>query len=341
MELIWWGIVVLLIACAAFRPIGIDRDSVSYAETINHYVATNFADIEFLRFEPTFFLIILISKWMFHDPVRGVFIIYATIAVIIKALAIRRILGISFFSLFVYICLFYILHELTQIRVGVAIGVFLFALDDIHQRKPVAYFIKALIAMLFHYSALIMLPLFFFNQRKHLFYMLPILGIFFVLLVPNNMFTVFFSKIFHCFPDIVGIKLRRYLLYFTSNYSLLKLFFTSKVYIFFLLFYYFCLLIEKNNLILALDGTGVLLMNIFSFSLFTYFLFIRQRVLALRPAEILFSVLVIIIPLIAQKFTNARYRAIFIAFISIACITILIGDQIVIKKLLKIEFFMH
>jgi len=341
-DIAWWGIVFLLFIIAAFRPVGIDRDSLAYQNAIQHYIETDFKDFDFTLFEPTFYVIILFSKWLFPDPVRGVFVLYAGIALLIKACAVQRILGRSFFALFVYVCLFYFLHEMTQIRAGIAIGIFILSIDDIEKRKPLHYYIKSLIAISFHYSADLMVPLYFMNKRTIIFYFLPVVSVLFTLLVPNEEFIGFLTKCFSILPVMYSAKLIGYLLYHSpNNISLVSLFFTSKIFIFYLLYYYFIILVEKRKIIESIYEYGVIFHNIFSIALCIYFIFIRQRVMALRPAEFLFSVLILLIPWIATKFHNERYRLIYILIMSSVCFIILTVDQILIKKLINIEYILQ
>lgn len=339
---LWWSIVLLLIMCAALRPTGIDRDSSGYVDIIRQCVSTNFEDMDFAQFEPSFYIVIFVSKWLFHDTIRGVFIVYALLGVFLKAIAIRKILGNSFFALFTYVCLFYILHELTQMRAGVAIGFFLLSINDLASRKPLPYFIKTAFAIFFHYSALIMIPLYFVNKRSYFFYLLPLLGIILSIFLPSAHGVQSLFAIINYLPDMLSTKLNYYL--FHSNFDkspIWKLLVKSKVYIFYLFFFYFLILIEKKNIIKAFSSVETVITNIFSSGLFIYFMFIRYRALALRFSEFLIAVTILMIPLIASKFIDYRYRVTFIITISFIFLVILIGDQIIVKKLLHIEYLIN
>lgn len=76
--------------------------------------------------------------------------------------------------------MYFILHEMTQIRAGVAAAIFLLALEDIKNRNFKIYLIKTILAMMFHYSAIIMIFVYLFNPNKmnvRFFFFIPIIGI--------------------------------------------------------------------------------------------------------------------------------------------------------------------
>jgi hypothetical protein len=57
--------------------------------------------------------------------------------------------------------------DMTQIREGLAIAFFMLSIPDIKKRKIKPFFIKFLIAFFFHYSAIVMLPVFFLIQPNY------------------------------------------------------------------------------------------------------------------------------------------------------------------------------
>lgn len=69
-------------------------------------------------------------------------------------------------SMLVYISYFFVLHDLIQIRAAVAIAIFLFALRYISERKWYVYFPLAIVALLFHNSAVVFIPLYFLPRKN-------------------------------------------------------------------------------------------------------------------------------------------------------------------------------
>ena len=344
-DYIWWCSILLLFILAAFRPLGIDGDSQGYADAIEQCVASNFSIMDFSRFEPSFYFIIVLSKLLFHDTVRGVFIIYAFFALLIKAVAIQKLLGRSFLALFVYICLFYVLHELTQMRAAVAISIFLLSLPDVINRKPIAFYFKVLCAVFFHYSALLMVPLYFFNKRSSIFYFLPVMAIVCTLFIPYSIYNHYGAYIIESVSGILKTKLTNHL-YFPANIIeenkliLFKLLFRYKLYVFFCMFIYAILFMEKKDIIYKIDNTGVLLINILALSITIYFFFFRFRVLSLRPSEFLLTILIILIPYISERFVNKQYQKMFTLFMIIVCSAILIGDRLYFSHLVHFEILL-
>ena len=141
----------------ATRKIGIDRDSYAYQNDVLRAIQNNFKNSITSSREPTFFLITYISSLIFSDAVRGVLIIYALLAIALKLLSMYKYSEDIFISLCVYFALFYILHEFTTIRAGVASGIFLLSYDDIIKKRLKKYVFKVFIATLFHYSAFVLI----------------------------------------------------------------------------------------------------------------------------------------------------------------------------------------
>lgn len=177
---IYIAIAILLIAIAGFRPVGIDRDSQNYYNEIINY-GNGSHSFTLLEREPMYFLIVSAVKPFGNFAPRLVFIIYAMISITVLFVAIKRIAKYPYISIFLYICLFYLLFNMTQMRASVAGSLYLYSLDDIKDKKFTNFTIKILIAVLFHYSAAIIFPFYFItttdNVRQKLFYgFLPILG---------------------------------------------------------------------------------------------------------------------------------------------------------------------
>ena len=115
--------------------------------------------------EPTFVLI----SWIIHQvngSVIFLFIIYALIGVAIKMIAIRRMADFVMLSILVYMSRFFILHEMTQIRAGVAAGLILLSYRYIYRKNIVKFLLFIILASLFHISSLIILPFYFLNCKS-------------------------------------------------------------------------------------------------------------------------------------------------------------------------------
>lgn len=157
---VYIAICMILILYAGFREVGLDRDSESYEYLF--YSSDNPLAILFV--EPSFLLISSIASRMGND-VHGLFLIYAMLGVSLKFIAIRRLSPVLFLPIAIYISDFYVLHDMTQIRAGVASAIFLMSLKPLHEgrKRRAALYMAA--GIFFHYSSLILFPLLLFGNK--------------------------------------------------------------------------------------------------------------------------------------------------------------------------------
>lgn len=235
---------VLLFTIAGFRPLGTTRDTEAYAQAIESFLKTPNYNFDIL--EPTFYLIVNVSKFLFNDVVRGVFIIYAFLGVSLTLCAIKKNSSFPLLSLIVYSCSFFVLHEMTQIRVGVAAAIFLLSIPDIVNRNLKSFLMKATLAILFHYSAVIMLFTYLLGSKTHtsktytkLFYLLlPIIGIIFALF---NFGKFLLPVILGLLPKFLSYKINIYLdLHTLGMFNRIKV--LDIQYLVLLIIYYFAII---------------------------------------------------------------------------------------------------
>jgi len=258
----------LIILLATLKPIGIDNDSIAYLQNIKDFTSIN--NVNLLEKEISFWVILAINKSYFSNSVESVMFVYIVLQIIILWYAIFKLSDYPLISILLYINLFFILYGLTQIRVGVAIGIFLIAIPDIYNKNFKSYLIKVFIAFLFHYSLLFLFLFYFLNPKtlnKTLYYLLPLIGISFYFLadqyfdtftgyILNNTPSFFFRRIQEVIENAriennltivnsaVFVKLLFYYFYlinfkkFTQKYDILyfKLYAISLLFILFLSF---------------------------------------------------------------------------------------------------------
>ncbi len=148
-------LVVVLTLMAGLRPIGIDKDSWQYYA----YYLGKFDDMV----EYSFILISDIVRVVFGD-VRGVFFIYALIAIPLKCYVFTKLSNEIFLLLGVYMSNFLILHDMTQIRVGAAMAFIFLGFYYLTQGRRWPCFFLILIATAFHVSAVLMLAILIFRN---------------------------------------------------------------------------------------------------------------------------------------------------------------------------------
>ncbi len=92
--------------------------------------------------------------------------VFAALSIALKITAICRISPLIWASLLIYIANVFILHDMIQMRAAVASGLLLHAVYYLGNRDSKRFLITSGIAFLFHYSSLIILPLWFLNTKR-------------------------------------------------------------------------------------------------------------------------------------------------------------------------------
>lgn len=279
---------ILLILIAGFRPIGIDGDSLNYVGILG----VDISQANFIDKEPTFWLINELNKFLFAGNEQIFFLIFAIIGVSLKLLAIKKLSLLPFYSIFVYICLYFILHEMTQIRVGVATAIFLLAIPDIYNRNFKAFLFKTILAMMFHYSAVIMLLAYFLNPYKinfKIFFFLPLIGIVFMF-IGITIISILNPFLF-LLPDFIANKIQLYILLLDdgrfNQINVFNFYYGS-------LFVLYYIMILYHNYFKSLYD--ILFLKIFGLMLFSFYFLSAIPVLAFRVSEFFGVVLIILIP---------------------------------------------
>lgn len=151
---------VVLMVYAGVRPVGFDRDSPNY-ETMFMHPDSRSSEISV---EPFFLWICNVCSLLMQD-VRIILVLFAIVGVTLKMYAIKKLTPMFFLPLVIYFGNFYFLHEITQIRAGVAAAIFLISVYYMSEgRKLVAFGVIA-VACMFHYSALSLFPLLFLDNK--------------------------------------------------------------------------------------------------------------------------------------------------------------------------------
>ncbi|NDK08604.1 hypothetical protein EOM39_05185 [Candidatus Gracilibacteria bacterium] len=290
-----------LIIIVGFRPLEYFRDTHVYLEMIATYDHLWMA-------EPTFWIINQFNQLLLGGNDQIFFLIYAILGVTIKIIAINRLSSLPLLSVYLYICLYFVLHEMTQIRVGVACGIFLLAIPDIVNKNFRIYLFKTLIAMAFHYSAIIMLVVYFVNNKninRKIYFFLPIIGLF-LAFIPNLMLTIFTFFEF-ILPSVIANKVTIYIsLIDNEDYNKINIFnlFTLSL----ICFYYFALF----NIWRLKTELDIVLIKFFGLQLFIYYAFSSIPVFAIRLSEFIGFSLILLIPNLIFMFKQKLLPILFI-----------------------------
>ncbi|EAA8875199.1 EpsG family protein [Salmonella enterica] len=179
-KLFYSSMIFLGFACV-MRGSDVDRDYKTYVNIYN-YIIHGYS----YTIEPTFFIISKISYLVAGTPFF-IFILYGLLAIYFKAKFIIDWSPYPLLSVIVYFSNVYLLHEMTQIRIGLASAIGFYSLKYLITNEKRKYFICIFVATLFHYSMVIFLFLPLFNVRKissqyKLFYFILVVLLYFLYL---------------------------------------------------------------------------------------------------------------------------------------------------------------
>ena len=242
--------------------------------------------------EPSFFIISYISKYSIGSPI-GMFIIYACIALGLKYYAFKRISKDYDILLITYFPFYFIIHEMTQIRVAVATSILMFAIPYIYEKKMNFFLLLIVLGSFFHYSFLLFGMFYFIDSHRlnrfHYFsillvgYLLAIIKIDILDIIGNidieyiyNKFSVHKAMIEDGSTDEVNIF---------NSLTLLKIVLCS--------FFIF-----QSNKLNNYNPYAIILIKIWVFSFFFYVVLSPIPVLAFRISEMFGVVEVVVLSML-------------------------------------------
>lgn len=288
---IFLTLVAVLTLCAAFRPEGIDKDYTSYLAYYSD-MSSGMAELT----EPTFRIICNIAR-LCNLPAL-IFIIYAFLAIPLKAYSLTRLTPLLYMTMLAWFSHLYIVQDLTQIRVAVASAIYLFSLPYLIDGKKWRFLLCILVAVLFHYSALVLLPICLLNNKPMprrkwlLLYILPLIFYF---------TSIISIELLHHIPvPFIQEKILVYeeMIKYGRMFSELNKF---NVMALFRLFTYYILL-WKCNVISKVYPNMSILLKIFCYSICIYAALSFFPVIAVRAQELIGVIDFVAIPLLALAF---------------------------------------
>jgi hypothetical protein len=216
------------------------------------------------------------------------------------------------------------LHDYTQIRAGVSAGIFLLAVHDLSEGNRSAYLKKIVIACLFHWTALILIPVYFIVRK---------FSIQFFLVLPFGGIAVYLSK----------INIESFLVKLIQDYPALLFYYMSHsghdsaINIFNMINLAFLGLFVGIYIIIFMEReefskVELDLFKIFSLSLFSFYFFaiLNKPVVAFRLFEYLNIVLLLLIPSVVLKFKQWYLATIFfIAFFLVYFYHLIVNVQVI------------
>lgn len=172
---IFWGVVLTGFACLRECTVNIDypvyKTLFTYTPKLSLFFDNPSKFIDSLDVEVSYGLLCAYVKGLnlsLHDSITLIFILYALIGVPLKLYAIKKISDIEFLTLFIYFCNLYLLHELTQIRAGIATGFILLSIVPLQKNDYKTFLLLILIAGFFHTSAFMAIALLFMKNKPNI-----------------------------------------------------------------------------------------------------------------------------------------------------------------------------
>jgi hypothetical protein len=314
----YWTCIVMLMIIAAFRPAAVNDD---YAFYLEYY--DNISGIPFSFLEPTYFVITKISSFIFHGPI-GVFIIYSILGTGLKGFAFLRLTKYYSISLILYYCSFFLLHEMTQIRVGVASGILLLSIPSIVDRNWKHFLCYMIAGTLFHYSFIVFTFCYFLDSKKinPPLYLGVIAGTYAAVLAGLNLTMIFdFIRL-----GFISDKIQTYKMLLEQGVYggilLLNPLLLLRFLVLSFMIWNYDILQEKNRY-------AILLIKIYAFSIFFFIAFADLPVLAGRISQLLGVVEIILVPFVVY-ILNPKYLS--------AALAIVFGMLIMYKQLFYSDF---
>ena len=300
---------IVLIIFAGTRALGPANDYYNYYNMVVNKDALMLANKE-LAFRALVNLVDIFGQAKF-----AVFLtIFAALGVGLKIDAFRKLSPYPLLSIVLYMLSYFWLHEYVQIRAGVATGIFLLSTKDLSEGRTKDYFIKVLLAILFHWSSLVLIPLYF--VMRYLSYrsvtMLPIVGIVVYLLRIN------FSVLVTYVLKKTCINPALYLMYagYQDYINVFNLISISYLGIYLLV----ALIARKKNI--QFTNYEKVLFEIFCIGIFVFFTtsLLGAPVIAFRLLEYFMIVLIIFLPCLIRKFKEKEYVLLaIVAYYSCYC----------------------
>ena len=153
------GFVFILIA--ALRARGIDKDYENYLFSFNSLgkptdYFTHYS--KWVSYEPISYLLPSFVKLFFRNGIyqQIVFFIYSISSITILFTALKKVSPLPAVSVFHFFCYYFLVHEMTQIRVAVACALLIWGAWFYFNKQYKAFAAVCVLAPLFHYAGMMM-----------------------------------------------------------------------------------------------------------------------------------------------------------------------------------------
>ncbi len=260
---------------AGIKELNVSHDGMNYAYMFDR---VNFYSDYFNNYYDVMTILIAVTlKYLNLYSYLLIFIIFAVLGVFLKIKAISKYSVLPLFSCIFYFIHFYLLHEMTQIRVGVATAILLLSVSDIYDKNFLKFLFKVFWAFLFHSSALVFIPFYFINTKK-INARLYLIGLIFAIT-----FSFIGINIFYMTPILSSISNKLYIYQALQNtMQELNLFNVNNI--FYILLFLILLFFSKT--LLEINKYSIIMLKMLYFSFISLFVLSKIPVFAWRISEI-------------------------------------------------------
>jgi hypothetical protein len=220
-------------------------------------------------------------------------------------IAIKQLSNLWFLSLLFYIASYYILHELIQIRAGVAVGFLLLSIKSIYERNGKQFLFFSTCSVFFHYSGLLILPLWFLSPTSHKFIwflFIPIAYLIYVIGIDISSYITMLVPIVAVQEKLIAYQNSNI---FDNTINLFSMGRIMKISIFYLLLW-------KIDMIQKYNKYAILMLKIYGISLCILPFFPSTPTVADRVMEFYEIVTIILYPLLIYIIKPVQYSKILI-----------------------------
>lgn len=301
----------LLTIIAGFRSIHTDRDYATYVSYIQ-----KIDQLQLVQLEPSFFLITKLGYFLGH-PITVVFLVYAILGVGLKFKAITALTEFWFLSIIIYFSYYFFMHEMTEIRVGVSSAILLLSIKDIYKRNLVGFVVKMALGVFFHYSFLVFGAFYFLNPKR----LKPV--IFYVII--GFAYLLYFSgfdslTLIRLIPlPFIQTKIDAYRSLMAAG-SHLEINVLNVLLIYRLIF--MVVLLVSYKLLATYNKYSIILIKIYSFSIFFLVFLASMPVLAFRVNQLLCIVEIILWPFIIYLVKEKHLAVVLVVLTALGFITL-------------------
>lgn len=244
------------------------------------------------RFEIGFTLLTEIIRCLNND-FYFYFFCCAALSIALKITAICRMTSLIWGALLIYVAYIFVLHDMIQMRCAIASGLLLHAVYYTVRRNFKKFFLIGCIAFLFHYSAILVFPLWFLNTTR------PQKKIYITLILVAYVFSisgVYLTNLLQYVPieGLLNIFLRSQGT-IGDNADIFNAVQLCRLAICFFLFFR----VEK---IYARNKFSIVLMKIYAISLAILPLFADLQIVAYRVSQLYQVVEIVLIPMLLYSF---------------------------------------